>query len=71
MPLLFKLVIVGLLLVIIFNLGRALVMMLKEGDNARPMSHYLGRRVGLSAMIIILLLIAMAAGWITPNPRPY
>ncbi|QYK05111.1 DUF2909 domain-containing protein [Shewanella zhangzhouensis] len=66
----FKSVLVLLLIFIIFNLGRALYIMVK-GDGSVPMSRYLGRRVALSALVILLLLVALALGWITPHPRPY
>ncbi|MGR5069154.1 MULTISPECIES: DUF2909 family protein [Vibrio] len=73
---LFKLTLVLLLLFIIFNLAKALIEMVREDpDNAekkvKPMSHYLGRRVMFSALVVILLLIALSTGMITPNPRPY
>ncbi|AZQ12490.1 MULTISPECIES: DUF2909 family protein [Shewanella] len=67
---LFKSVLVLLLLFIIFNLGRALYIMVK-GDNSVPMSRFLGRRVALSGLVVLLLLIALAMGWIAPHPRPY
>ncbi|MCE9679737.1 DUF2909 domain-containing protein [Shewanella sp. AS1] len=68
--LLFKLALVLLLLFIIFNLGRALVIMVK-GDSQTPMSRYLGRRVLFSALVLVMLLLALKFGWIAPNPRPY
>jgi ABC-type Fe3+ transport system permease subunit len=73
---LFKLTLILLLLFIIFNLAKALVEMVREDpDNPdrdhKPMSHYLGRRVMFSALVVILLLIALTSGWIDPNPRPY
>lgn len=66
----FKLVLVLLLLFIIFNLARALFMMVKD-DNSAPMSRYLGRRVIFSVLVILLLLVALGSGLISPNPRPY
>nr|WP_164837281.1 DUF2909 family protein [Vibrio alfacsensis] len=73
---LFKLTLVLLLLFIIFNLAKALIEMVKEdpenpNSKGKPMSHYLGRRVMFSALVVLLLLIALASGWIAPNPRPY
>ncbi|HCH4138984.1 TPA: DUF2909 domain-containing protein [Vibrio parahaemolyticus] len=73
---LFKLTLVLLLLFIIFNLAKALIEMVREDpDNpdkpTKPMSHYLGRRVMFSALVVILLLIALSLGWLAPNPRPY
>ncbi|EGR0198000.1 DUF2909 domain-containing protein [Vibrio alginolyticus] len=73
---LFKLTLVLLLLFIIFNLAKALIEMVREDpDNPKkrdkPMSHYLGRRVMFSALVVVLLLIALSSGWLAPNPRPY
>lgn len=71
----FKIVLVLLLLFIIFNLGRALFLMVKGSDpttaEQKPMSHFLGRRVLLSALIVVALIIALASGFIDPNSRPY
>ncbi|WOT05423.1 DUF2909 family protein [Shewanella youngdeokensis] len=66
----FKLVLVLLLLFILGNLGRALFVLVK-GENSAPMSQYLGRRVLFSVLVVMLLLLALASGIITPNPRPY
>ncbi|MCL1038866.1 DUF2909 family protein [Shewanella submarina] len=68
--LLFKILLVLLLLFVLFNLGRALFIMLR-GNSQQSMSQFLGRRVLFSALIIILLLIALGSGLVTPNPRPY
>ncbi|ACA84475.1 MULTISPECIES: DUF2909 family protein [Shewanella] len=68
--LVFKLVLVLLLLFILFNLARALFIMVK-GESKVPMSQYLGRRVIFSVLVVVLLLLAMATGVITPNIRPY
>lgn len=67
---LFKLALVLLLVFIIFNLGRALFVMVK-GEAKKPMSHYLGRRVLFSVLVVLVLLVALASGLISPNPRPY
>ncbi|AYV24214.1 MULTISPECIES: DUF2909 family protein [Vibrio] len=70
--LLFKIVLVLLLLFIIFNLALALIRMVRDDPNSdKPMSHYLGRRVLFSAIVIILLIIALQSGLLAPNPRPY
>lgn len=70
--LLFKIALVLLLLFIIFNLALALIRMVRDDpDSAKPMSYYLGRRVLFSAIVIILLIIALQSGLLTPNPRPY
>lgn len=66
----FKLVLVLLLLFIVFNLAKALFLLVK-GDSETPMSHFLGRRVIFSLLVVVLILVALGAGVITPNPRPY
>lgn len=55
----------------IYNLFRALFIMLKNDPNQTKMSKFIGKRVLTSALIIILVLVAIATGFITPNPRPY
>ncbi|PHZ59506.1 DUF2909 domain-containing protein [Photobacterium leiognathi] len=67
---LIKILLIGLLMVIIISLFKALPVMLK-GQSSRPMSHYLGWRIGLSVLAFILIVIALLTGVITPNPRPY
>ncbi|RTR38166.1 DUF2909 domain-containing protein [Shewanella canadensis] len=66
----FKLVLVLLLLFIVFNLARALFLLVK-GDSETPMSHFLGRRIIFSLLVVVLILIALGSGVINPNPRPY
>ncbi|MDX1539336.1 DUF2909 domain-containing protein [Arsukibacterium sp.] len=68
---LLKLVIIALLLFIVFNLFRAGIVMLRNDPEQKQMSRFLGRRVFYSVLVLLLLLLAMALGWITPNPRPY
>lgn len=69
-PFIFKLIIIGLLLFILVNLAKALIIMVKE-DGSKPMTRYLGRRVLLSASVILFLILALKLGWVSPNPRPY
>lgn len=68
---LLKLVIIALLLFIVFNLFRAGIVMLRNDPEQKQMSRFLGRRVFYSVLVLLILLLAMALGWITPNPRPY
>ena len=72
---LLKALLIGLLIFILFNLFRALPVMLKGNANPsssnKPLSHYLGRRILFSVLLFVLLLIAVATGYIEPNPRPY
>ncbi|GLT13457.1 DUF2909 domain-containing protein [Vibrio algivorus] len=71
---LFKLTLVLLLLFVIFNLGRALYSMVKydrEDPNSVPMSRFLGKRLFISVIVIMVLLIGLTSGLISPNDRPY
>jgi len=65
-----KIIIGSLLLLMIFNLFKAMKVMLR-GEETEPMSKFIGRRVLASVIIVMLMLIAIATGLITPNPRPY
>ncbi|QDF65707.1 DUF2909 domain-containing protein [Shewanella sp. SNU WT4] len=69
----FKIALVCLLVIIIINLGRAMFLMVRrgQGEETQSMSHYLGRRLIWSAIVVLLLLVALGFGLITPNPRPY
>ena len=69
--LLIKILIGGLILFMVFNLFKAMMVMIKNDPNSPPMSKYIGRRVIASAIIIGLIVLALATGLITPNPRPY
>ncbi|GAA4894758.1 DUF2909 family protein [Ferrimonas pelagia] len=73
MIILIKTVIVLLLLYILFNLIWAGISMIRHGNSTeqRSMTHYLGRRVGLSALILLLLIVALLSGLMPVNPRPY
>lgn len=66
-----KFVIVGLLGFMIYNLFRALMIMNSNDPNKPPMSQFIGRRVMTSVAIVILLLVGILTGIITPNPKPF
>ncbi|WP_114324990.1 DUF2909 domain-containing protein [Candidatus Colwellia aromaticivorans] len=68
---LFKIVIVAMLAFMVYNLFRALLLMNKNDPNKPSMSKYIGRRLMLSVAIVVLLLIGLLTGLITPNPQPY
>lgn len=68
---LIKLIVIALLLFIIVNLVRAGLVMLNPDKPEVKMSRYLGRRVMFSALVLLLIFLAQALGWIEPNPRPY
>lgn len=69
---LFKITIISLLIFMVYNLFRALLQMNKKPDPSQPpMTKYIGRRLMVSIAIVLLLLIGLLTGLITPNPRPY
>lgn len=63
---LFKLLIVLLLLFMIGNLFWGLKAMLSQ-QNPRLMSRYIGRRLMFAVLIVLLLIIALTAGWVVPH----
>ncbi|MGJ8679800.1 DUF2909 domain-containing protein [Paraglaciecola sp.] len=68
---LIKILVGGLILFMVFNLFKAMMILLKNEPDSPPMSKFIGRRLIVSAVIIVLILLAVAFGLITPNPRPY
>jgi len=68
---LIKIIVVGLLAFMIYNLFRALFIMNKNDPNKPPMSKFIGRRVMTSVVLVLLLLLGILTGVITPNPSPY
>jgi len=68
---LIKIIVIGLLAFMIYNLFRALFIMNKNDPNKPPMSKFIGRRVITSVVLVVLLLLGILTGVITPNPRPF
>ncbi|NDV90801.1 DUF2909 family protein [Alteromonas sp. 345S023] len=68
---LIKIILLALVIYMIVNLFMAMRVMMKNDPKDGPMSKYIGRRVLTSAIIVILILLAVGTGLITPNPRPY
>jgi hypothetical protein len=68
---LIKILFVVLLFTVMFNLFYALYHMIKNGEQTPKMSKYLGRRLMFSALIIFILVIALAMGFITPHHTPH
>lgn len=66
-----KIVLVCLVIYMIINLFLAMRVMMKDNPDGEPMSKYIGRRVLTSVIIVLLILVALATGLITPNPTPY
>lgn len=68
---LIKIVLVALLVFVVFQLFRALYLMLKNDPKQASMSKHLGRRVMFSVVVMALIILALAMGWIEPHQRPY
>lgn len=66
-----KIIIIGLLIFMVYNLFCALRIMNKNDPNQPKMSKFIGRRVLTSVIIVLILLLGILTGVITPNPRPY
>jgi hypothetical protein len=66
-----KIILVGLLAIVVFSLFQALIVMLKNDEEAPKMSKFLGRRLIFSAIVVLFLIILLLTGVVTPNPRPY
>lgn len=66
-----KIILIFLLLVVVVSLFQALYVMLKNDEAGPKMSRFLGRRLLFSALVVLAILILLATGFITPNPRPY
>ncbi|HXS72918.1 MAG TPA: twin transmembrane helix small protein [Rhodanobacteraceae bacterium] len=66
-PTLFKIVLVIVFLVVIYNLGQALYFMMTDKGQSGRMAWALTRRIGLSLLLIALILIGIWAGWIHPH----
>lgn len=62
-----KAVVIVLLLVVLFGLFRALYFLVTNKGDKEALVRSLGLRVAASALILVFLLIAMAAGWIQPH----
>ncbi|MFB1014111.1 MAG: hypothetical protein ACI93V_000099 [Alteromonadaceae bacterium] len=67
----FKIVIVGLMAFMVYNLFKALLLMNKNDPNKPSMTKFIGRRLYVSVGIVLLLVVGLLTGIITPNPRPY
>lgn len=67
---LIKIVLILMLLLIIGQLFHALWLMMTTGQTQK-MSAPLGRRVLFSLLVVVILLLSLAMGWLESNPRPY
>lgn len=68
--LIIKIILVSCLFFMVYNLFKALFVLNNKDPNQPSMSKYIGRRVMFSVVIVLLMLLGILTGVITPNPRP-
>jgi putative copper export protein len=61
------LLIVAFLVLILWNLGAGLYYMLVDKGQTMRTVNALTRRIGLSVALILLVILAIYMGWITPH----
>jgi len=66
-----KIIAIALLAFMVYNLFRALLIMNNKDPEKPSMSKFIGRRVMTSVVLVLLLLLGLLTGIITPNPRPF
>jgi len=64
---LFKIIIVGLLLIILISLGTALFSMMKNQPDSNRTVKALTVRIALSIALLILIMVGYSMGLITPH----
>ena len=61
------LLVIGFLVLIVWNLGAGLYYMLTDKGESKRTVNALTRRIALSVALIVLVMLAMYMGWITPH----
>ena len=61
------LLIVGVLILILWNLGAGLYYMLVDKGQTKRTVNSLTKRIGLSVALILFVVLAIHQGWITPH----
>lgn len=61
------LLIIGFLILILWNLGAGLYYMLVDKGQTKRTVNALTRRIGLSVALILLVMLSIYMGWITPH----
>ena len=59
--------IVGVLILIVWNLGQGLYYMLTDRGQSKRTVNALTRRIALSVALILFIILAIYMGWITPH----
>ena len=61
------LLIVGILILILWNLGAGLYYMLSDKGQTKRTVNSLTKRIALSVALILFVVLAIHQGWITPH----
>jgi putative copper export protein len=61
------LLVVGFLIVIVWNLGAGLYYMMTDKGDSKRTVNALTRRIGLSVVLILIVVLSIWMGWITPH----
>lgn len=67
METIYKIALVVVLLVVIFNLGQALYFMMVDKDDDKRTVWALTRRIGLSLVLIAMVILGIWMGWLHPH----
>jgi TRAP-type C4-dicarboxylate transport system permease large subunit len=63
----YKVALVIMFLVVIFNLGQALYFMMTEKDESKRTVWALTRRISFSLLLIAMVIVGIRMGWIHPH----
>lgn len=64
----YKVALIAVLGIVIFNLWQALYLMMKDTDDEkRTVVKSLTRRIGFSLLLILMVIIGIWAGWLKPH----
>lgn len=63
----YKVALVIMLMVVLFSLGQALYFMMTDKGQSKRTSWALTRRISLSLVIIAMVIIGIAMGWLHPH----
>ncbi|NII11366.1 twin transmembrane helix small protein [Oleiagrimonas sp. C23AA] len=67
MEIVYKVALVIMLIVVLFNLGQALFFMMTDRGQSRRTAWALTRRIGLSLVLIVMVILGIAMGWLHPH----
>jgi TRAP-type C4-dicarboxylate transport system permease large subunit len=63
----YKVALVIMFLVVVFNLGQALYFMMTDKDSSKRSVWALTRRIGLSLVLIAMVIVGIKMGWVHPH----